>query len=144
SRSPGAPPSASGSARPCPSGPTARSRWSRARGRSGAAGPRLADAPMDGTRGAPTTFRRGWTDAGSWRGARAGLWAWLLQRTAAIALLGVVALHLRNPFVRTVQALLLGLVLLHALLGVRAILLDVGLPRSEEHTSELQSRQYLV
>ncbi len=72
--------------------------------------------------------RRGWTDAGSWRGVRAGLWAWLLQRGAAIALLGVIALHLRNPFGRAVQALLLGLVLLHALLGVRAILLDVGVP----------------
>ena len=43
-------------------------------------------------------------------------------------LLGVIALHLRDPFVRPVQAVLLALVLLHGLLGVRAILLDVGLP----------------
>jgi succinate dehydrogenase hydrophobic anchor subunit len=56
------------------------------------------------------------------------MWAWLLQRAAAVALLAVIALHLRNPFVRPVQAVLIGLVLLHALLGVRAILLDFGLP----------------
>jgi succinate dehydrogenase hydrophobic anchor subunit len=56
------------------------------------------------------------------------MWAWLIQRAAAIALLGVVALHLVNPFRRGVQAVLLALVLLHALLGVRSLLLDFGLP----------------
>jgi succinate dehydrogenase hydrophobic anchor subunit len=56
------------------------------------------------------------------------MWAWLVQRGAAVALLLVIALHLRSPFIRPVQAILLGLVLLHALLGVRAILLDFGLP----------------
>ena len=40
----------------------------------------------------------------------------------------MIALHLKNPFLRPVQAALLGLVLLHGLLGVRAILLDFGLP----------------
>jgi succinate dehydrogenase/fumarate reductase cytochrome b subunit len=34
----------------------------------------------------------------------------------------------RNPFLWPVQAALLALVLLHGLLGVRAILLDFGLP----------------
>jgi succinate dehydrogenase hydrophobic anchor subunit len=57
------------------------------------------------------------------------MWAWLIQRAAAIALLGVVALHLVNPFRRGVQAALLALVLVHALLGVRALLLDFGLPQ---------------
>ena len=71
---------------------------------------------------------RGWTTREGWRDTRAGMWAWLVQRAAAVALLGVVALHLHNPFVRSVQGLLLALVLLHALLGVRAILLDFGLP----------------
>ena len=56
------------------------------------------------------------------------MWAWLIQRAAAVALLVVVAVHLTNPFRRGVQAALLALVLLHALLGVRALLLDVGLP----------------
>lgn len=77
---------------------------------------------------APRVLRREWTSLDGWRGGSLGLWAWLIQRAAAIALLVVVALHLVNPFRRGVQAALLALVLLHALLGVRALLLDVGLP----------------
>jgi succinate dehydrogenase hydrophobic anchor subunit len=73
-------------------------------------------------------LRREWTTAEGWRGTRSGMWAWLIQRAAAVALLLVVALHLVNPFRRGVQAALLALVLLHALLGVRSLLLDVGLP----------------
>lgn len=73
-------------------------------------------------------LRRRWTDAESWRATKAGMWAWLVQRLAALLLILVIALHLRNPFARAVQACLLGLVLLHGLLGVRAILLDFGLP----------------
>ena len=73
-------------------------------------------------------LRRRWAATEGWRGTRAGMWAWLVQRGAAVALLLVIALHLRNPFIRPVQAVLLALVLLHALLGVRAILLDFGLP----------------
>jgi succinate dehydrogenase hydrophobic anchor subunit len=76
----------------------------------------------------PRVLRRAWTTVEGWRGTRAGMWAWLIQRAAAIGLLGVVALHLVNPFRRGVQAALLALVLLHALLGVRALLLDFGLP----------------
>jgi len=72
-------------------------------------------------------LKRAWTTAEGWRGTRAGMWAWLLQRAAAVALLVVIALHLANPFVRAVQAVLLALVLLHALLGVRVLLLDLGL-----------------
>jgi succinate dehydrogenase hydrophobic anchor subunit len=56
------------------------------------------------------------------------MWAWLVQRAAAVALLGVIVLHVRTPYWRTVQALLLALVLVHGLLGARAILLDFGLP----------------
>ena len=73
-------------------------------------------------------LRREWTTAEGWRDTRAGMWAWLIQRAAAVALLLVVALHLTNPFRRSVQAALLALVLLHALLGVRSLLLDFGLP----------------
>lgn len=73
-------------------------------------------------------LRREWTRAEGWRGTQVGMWAWLIQRAAAVALLGVVAAHLVNPFRRGVQAALLALVLVHALLGVRALLLDVGLP----------------
>ena len=76
----------------------------------------------------PRALRREWTTPEGWRGTRLGMWAWLIQRAAAVGLLGVVALHLVNPFRRGVQAALLALVLLHALLGVRSLLLDVGLP----------------
>lgn len=56
------------------------------------------------------------------------MWAWLIQRGAAILLLVAIAAHLVNPFRRGVQAALLALALLHALLGVRALLLDIGTP----------------
>jgi succinate dehydrogenase hydrophobic anchor subunit len=77
---------------------------------------------------APRVLRREWTTTEGWRGTRSGMWAWLIQRAAAIALLVVITLHLINPFRRGVQAALLALALLHALLGVRSLLLDVGLP----------------
>jgi succinate dehydrogenase / fumarate reductase cytochrome b subunit len=73
-------------------------------------------------------LRRQWASVEGWRDTKAGMWAWLLQRLAAVLLLLAVGAHLRNPFARSVQATLLGLVLLHGLLGVRAILLDMGLP----------------
>jgi succinate dehydrogenase hydrophobic anchor subunit len=76
----------------------------------------------------PRVLRREWTSVEGWRGAGVGMWAWLIQRAAAVALLLVIALHLANPFRRGVQAALLALALLHALLGVRALLLDLGLP----------------
>lgn len=73
-------------------------------------------------------LRRGWTGGDAWRGTRLGLWAWLLQRLAALALAGALVLHLRNPFLRPVQAAVLGLALFHGVLGLRAILLDAGVP----------------
>jgi succinate dehydrogenase hydrophobic anchor subunit len=72
-------------------------------------------------------LKREWSTAEGWRDTKAGMWAWLIQRAAAVALLLVIALHLMNPFRRGTQAALLALVLIHALLGVRAILLDFGL-----------------
>lgn len=86
------------------------------------------DRAAEGRPEPPPVLVRGSLDPTGWRGAGPGLWAWVLQRGAAILLLGAVALHLRNPFARAVQATLLALVLLHGLLGVRAILLDLGLP----------------
>lgn len=76
----------------------------------------------------PRVLRREWTSAEGWRGTRVGMWAWLIQRASAVGLLVVIAAHLINPFRRGVQAALLALALLHALLGVRALLLDVGAP----------------
>ena len=71
---------------------------------------------------------REWMTREGWRDTKLGMWAWLVQRGAAVALLVVVVLHLTNPFRRSVQAALLALVLLHALLGVRSLLLDFGVP----------------
>jgi len=71
-------------------------------------------------------LRREWTTAEGWRDTRLGMWAWLVQRAAAILLLIVIVAHLVNPFRRGVQALLLALALLHGLLGVRSLLLDSG------------------
>jgi succinate dehydrogenase hydrophobic anchor subunit len=88
--------------------------------------PAVTPAPRPET--TPRVLRREWTSAEGWRGTGVGMWAWLIQRAAAVALLVVIAAHLVNPFRRGVQAALLGLALLHALLGVRALLLDVGLP----------------
>lgn len=76
----------------------------------------------------PKVLRREWTSAEGWRDTKAGMWAWLLQRGAALALVVAVVLHLRNPFVRPVQAFLFSMVLLHGLLGLRAMILDFGLP----------------
>jgi len=56
------------------------------------------------------------------------MWAWLIQRAAAVLLLLVIAAHLVNPFRRGVQAALLALALLHGLLGVRSLVLDSGVP----------------
>ncbi len=84
--------------------------------------------PGTGRRSSSPVLVRGLVDPAGWRGAGPGLWAWLVQRVAAVLLLLAVGLHLRNPFVRYVQAVLLALVLLHGLLGVRSILLDMGLP----------------
>ena len=66
--------------------------------------------------------------AEAWRDTKVGMWAWLLQRIAAIGLVAVIAAHLNNPFAQPVQMALLALVLFHTLLGVRSILLDFGLP----------------
>ena len=71
-------------------------------------------------------LRREWTTAEGWRDTKAGMWAWLIQRAAAVALLVVIALHVVNPFRRGVQATLLALALVHALLGVRTLILDFG------------------
>ncbi len=76
----------------------------------------------------PKVLKREWMNVEGWRDTKAGMWAWLIQRAAAVLLLVVIALHLANPFRREVQAALLALALVHALLGVRSLLLDFGLP----------------
>jgi len=76
----------------------------------------------------PRVLKRQLLGAESWRDTKLGMWAWLLGRAAAVLLVIVIVLHVRNPTIRPVRATLLSLVLLHGLLGVRALLLDFGLP----------------
>ena len=87
----------------------------------------MRSTPVPDDKRTMKVLRRDWTAEG-WRAMPVGMWAWLLQRAAAVLLLVVIALHLVNPFRRGVQAALLALALLHALLGVRSLLLDVGVP----------------
>src|SRR3712207_6868890 len=74
----------------------------------------------------------------------AGTWLWIALIFALVnAIVGPILRLLSLPFV----LLTLGLFLLlvnAALLGITAALTDRLQVRSEEHTSELQSRQYLV
>lgn len=55
------------------------------------------------------------------------MWAWITQRLSAIFALALVVAHYINPLNQRVQTLLLAFVVLHALLGLRVILLDLGL-----------------
>ena len=55
------------------------------------------------------------------------MWAWLGQRASALFALGLVIYHFFDPGNHRVQTLLLGFVLIHAMLGVRVILLDFGM-----------------
>jgi succinate dehydrogenase hydrophobic anchor subunit len=69
--------------------------------------------------------------ATAYRGRSSGLWAWLIQRFAGVATLILVLFHWRTPYARAIQLLLLSAVLLHGAIGVRVMLLDLGIsPRA--------------
>lgn len=61
-----------------------------------------------------------------WRTTQVGMWAWLLQRFSALALIIFVILHLCYPYQVVFQVLLLSAATFHAVLGLRVILLDLG------------------
>jgi len=58
---------------------------------------------------------------------RIGMWAWLLQRISALAIVVFLALHIVLTYKLLVQLLLLLTVTFHAALGLRVILLDFNL-----------------
>ena len=68
---------------------------------------RRAPRPHEALRLMPErrVLKRQLLQAEGWRDTKLGMWAWLIQRAAAVALVVVIALHLTNPFVRPVQAL---------------------------------------
>ena len=63
----------------------------------------------------------------NWKETPASMWAWLAQRFSALFALGLVTYHYFNPMNQRAQTLLIGFVLFHAVLGIRVILLDLGL-----------------
>lgn len=56
-----------------------------------------------------------------------GMWAWLLQRISALAVVVLIALHVSLTYSRLTQLLLLLAVTFHATLGLRVILLDFNI-----------------
>jgi len=61
-----------------------------------------------------------------WRNTLPGMWAWLLQRVSAILILLFLTLHFLLPYRRPLQFLLLLAVAIHASLGIRVFLIDLG------------------
>jgi succinate dehydrogenase hydrophobic anchor subunit len=54
------------------------------------------------------------------------MWAWLAQRVAAIALIPLVLVHITYPYKVVTQFLLVMTVAFHGLLGIRVLLIDIG------------------
>jgi succinate dehydrogenase / fumarate reductase cytochrome b subunit len=71
-------------------------------------------------------LKRDATDGRVWRSTLPGMWAWLLQRVSAILILLFLVLHFFLPYRRPLQFLLLLVVALHASLGIRVFLIDLG------------------
>lgn len=74
----------------------------------------------------PRAFQRSLFSPEAWRDTKAGMWAWLLLRASAVFLVLLVAAHLVYPYAVAVQFLLLLSLTFHAALGVRVILMDLG------------------
>jgi len=65
-------------------------------------------------------------DLQTWRATLPGMWAWLFQRISAILILLFIVLHFFLPYRRPLQFLLLLFVSVHAALGIRVFLIDLG------------------
>ena len=76
--------------------------------------------------GSEWILKRDATDARVWRSTLPGMWAWLIQRISAILILLFLILHFFLPYRRPLQFLLLLVVALHASLGIRVFLIDLG------------------
>ena len=72
------------------------------------------------------TLKRDVTDAQIWRKTLPGMWAWLFQRVSAILILLFLILHFFLPYRRPLQFLLLFVVAIHAAMGIRVFLIDLG------------------
>jgi succinate dehydrogenase/fumarate reductase cytochrome b subunit len=82
---------------------------------------------MDGTaKNIEVSLKRESMDPMVWRSTLPGMWAWLLQRISAILILLLLVLHFLLPYRRPMQFLLLLVVAIHASLGIRVFLIDLG------------------
>jgi succinate dehydrogenase/fumarate reductase cytochrome b subunit len=82
---------------------------------------------MDGmVKNVEVSLKRESADPMVWRSTLPGMWAWLLQRISAILILLFLVLHFFLPYRRPLQFLLLLVVGLHASLGIRVFLIDLG------------------
>jgi succinate dehydrogenase hydrophobic anchor subunit len=61
-----------------------------------------------------------------WRSTQVGMWAWLIQRVSALLIVLFVALHIVYPYQVWIQSVMVFFVSMHAVLGLRVILLDIG------------------
>jgi len=68
----------------------------------------------------------------NWKETPESMWAWLGQRFSALVALGLVIYHYFDPINQRAQNCLIAFVVFHAMLGVRVILLDLGVLR-EKH-----------
>jgi succinate dehydrogenase hydrophobic anchor subunit len=72
----------------------------------------------------------------NWKEMPGSMWAWVGQRVSAMFALGLITYHYFDPVNQRAQNLLLGFVVVHAVLGIRTILLDFGLD-TRKHKSVL-------
>lgn len=61
-----------------------------------------------------------------WRSTQVGMWAWLLQRFSALCIVVLVVLHLVYPYEVIIQTLMALCISIHAVLGLRVIILDIS------------------
>lgn len=57
----------------------------------------------------------------------ATMWAWIGQRISGVFALGLITYHYFDPINEHVQWMLIAFVGFHAMLGIRVILIDLGL-----------------
>lgn len=70
--------------------------------------------------------KREWHRLTTWKGTSAGTWAWLTQRLAALLLIPLIILHIAYPYKLSTQLLLLVAIVFHGMLGIRVLLIDMG------------------
>jgi len=85
---------------------------------------RIGEVIMNG--GDELILKREIKDLQVWRSTFLGMWAWLLQRISAILIIVFLTLHFLLPYRRPIQFLLLLLLVVHASLGIRVMLIDLG------------------